>query len=321
MKKKSLPPKIIIKLGKYTWTTIWNLMMSQMAPSNKKGDYLRPESQFRNWINTQENNLYTPEKDRYILYVGMSCPWAHRTLIVRALKGLENIISVVTVNPDPLEGGWVIPNENNRPLAHLYQEASSNYTGRFTVPILWDNQTKTMVNNESSEIIIMLNDQFNDFGNNAQLDLYPSSLQEIIEQWNKKIYHNVNNGVYRCGFAQTQQAYEEACDQLFQTLDEIDQVLQNNRYLCGDILTLADIRLFTTLFRFDGVYYSLFKCSRQRIQDYQYLGKYLKDLYQLNGVAQTCDLKAVQKDYYSNLFPLNPGGIIPRLPKLDFFNN
>ena len=318
MPKKSLPPKTLIKLGKYTWTTFWNIMMSNLAPRNKKGAYIRPESELRNWINTDNNNPYKAEDKRYTLYVGMGCPWAHRTLIVRALKGLEDIISLVVVTPAPLEGGWVIPSENNRPLAHLYQEAQEGYTGRFTVPILWDSKSKTIVNNESSEIIIMLNDQFNNFAKFPELNLYPKELQEKIELWNEKIYHNVNNGVYRCGFAQTQTAYEEASRQLFETLDEIDLVLKTNRYLCGDILTLADIRLFTTLFRFDIVYYSLFKCSRQRIQDYEYLGDYVRELYQIKGIANTCDLESVQKDYFGNLFPLNPGGIIPIIPNINY---
>lgn len=321
MNKKSLPPKTLIKLGKYAWTTFWNVMMSQLAPRSKDGAYLRPASQFRNWIKTEPNYLYPPATERYVLYVGMSCPWAHRTLIVRALKGLEDVISVVIVAPAPLEGGWIIPEQNNRPLAQLYQEANPSYTGRFTVPILWDRQTQTIVNNESSEIIVMLNEQFNQFAHEPDVDLYPPSLQATIDQWNDKIYHYVNNGVYRCGFAQTQNAYDQACDELFQTLDEIDQVLKTNLYLCGEVLTLADVRLFTTLIRFDIVYYSLFKCSRQRIQDYEYLGKYVRSFYQLKGIAQTCDLKAVQQDYFGNLFPLNPSGIIPCFPNLHYLSD
>jgi putative glutathione S-transferase len=179
------------------------------------------------------------------------------------------------------------------------------------VPVLWDKQTKTIVNNESSEIIVMLNSQFNDFATNPSLNLYPDNLHEKIVKWNDQIYHSVNNGVYRCGFAQTQEAYEECCHQLFATLDEIDQILSNNRYLCGDCLTLADIRLFTTLIRFDIAYYGIFKCNRKRIADYQNLSGYMREIYQLPGVQETCNLDAVKQDYYGNLFPLNPGGIIP----------
>jgi glutathionyl-hydroquinone reductase len=311
-KNKSLPPSLIVVFGKLIWTTMWQMMMSKLAPGNNKGEYLRPESQFRNFINTEETNLYQPEKDRYRLYVGLSCPWAHRTLIVRTLKGLEDVISIALATPSPTEGGWVIEDEKGRrTLAALYQESQPNYTGRFTVPVLWDQQTKTIVNNESSEIIIMLNSEFNQFAKNPDLDLYPEALRQQIEQWNEKIYHHVNNGVYRCGLAQSQEAYEEAFKGLFTTLAEIDQHLETNRYLCGEQLTLADVRLFTTLIRFDVAYYGLFKCNLKRIKDYQYLGAYLKALYQLPGIAETCDLEAIKRDYYGNLFPLNPGAIIP----------
>lgn len=315
-KGKSLPPKIIIKLGKFVWTTMWHLMMSKLAPPSKSGEYIRPSSQFRNFVGTQ-GNPYQPAVGRYSLFVGLGCPWAHRTLVVRSLKGLEDIISVSIVSPSPIEGGWVLDREEEgcRTLAELYELAKPGYTGRSTVPVLWDSQTKTIVNNESAEIIEMLNSEFNEFAKHPNLDLYPEELKEKIDWWNEKIYNSVNNGVYRCGFAQSQSAYEQACNELFNTLDEIDAALKTNRYLCGDV-TLADVRLFTTLFRFDAVYYGLFKCNRRRIQDYQNLGAYLRDLYQLPGVADTCDLEAVKQDYYGNLFPLNPGGIIPTGPDM-----
>ncbi|MEB3212632.1 MAG: glutathione S-transferase C-terminal domain-containing protein, partial [Leptolyngbyaceae bacterium] len=198
------------------------------------------------------------------------------------------------------------------------QKAQSSYQGRSTVPVLWDSHTQTIVNNESADLIIMLNDAFNAIAHVPHLDLYPLDLQERIEQWNQKIYPAVNNGVYRCGFAQTQAAYERAVNELFQVLDEIDQTLATQRYLCGDRLTLADIRLFTTLFRFDSAYYGIFKCNRRRIQDYPHLSGYVRDLYQHPGVADTCDLEAVKRDYYGNLFPLNPGGIIPAGPDIDY---
>lgn len=317
-KGKSLPPKLIIKFGKFVWTTMWHIMMSNLAPRNKEGAYIRPSSQFRNVIGTEEENSYQPEVGRYKLYVGLSCPWAHRTLIVRALKGLEDAISVSIVSPSPIEGGWVLNQEEEgcRTLAELYQLAEPGYSGRCTVPVLWDSKTKAIVNNESSEIIVMLNSQFNEFAKNPTLDLYPEELREKIDGWNEKIYHSVNNGVYRCGFAQTQEAYNEVCDELFATLDEIDAALETSRYLCGDRVTLADVRLFTTLFRFDVAYYGLFKCNRRRIQDYKNLGAYLRELYQLPGIADTCNLEAVKQDYYGNLFPLNPGGIIPSGPDM-----
>ena len=317
MANKSLPGKLIVKTGKFVWTTMWRIMMSQLAPRNQTGEYIRPESQFRNTIRTTEK-LYQPAANRYRLYVGMGCPWAHRTLVTRALKGLEEAIAISIVYPSPDAGIWVLsePELGCNTVPELYQLSQSGYTGRCTVPILWDEQTNTIVNNESAEIIELLNSEFNQYARYPDFDLYPAELKEQIDQWNEKIYHAVNNGVYRCGFAQTQQAYNKASQELFSTLDEIDTVLASNRYLCGDRLTLADIRLFTTLFRFDIVYYGLFKCNLRRIADYNNLGAYLRDLYQLPGVAATCDLESVKQDYYGNLFPLNPGGIIPLGPDI-----
>ena len=314
-KNKSLPGKLIVKSGKFIWTTMWRIMMSQLAPSNKSGEYIRPASQFRNTIGIE---AYPAEKNRYRLYVGLGCPWAHRTLVVRTLKGLEDAIAVSIVYPSADEGIWLLsqPEEGCQTLPELYQLAQSGYRGRSTVPVLWDNKTQTIVNNESAEIIVMLNSEFNEFAHNPDFNLYPDNQKEEIDRWNEKIYHRVNNGVYRCGFAQTQSAYDTACTELFDTLDEIDAVLQTKRYLCGDRVTLADVRLFTTLFRFDIVYYGLFKCNRRRIRDYDNLGAYLRDLYQLPGVADTCDLDSVKRDYYGNLFPLNPGGIIPAGPDI-----
>lgn len=297
---------------------MWHLMMSKLAPRSQTGEYIRPASQFRNVVSKEADNPFKPETGRYRLYVGLGCPWAHRTLVTRALKGLEDAIAVTIVSPSPKEGGWIFnhPEEGCRSLAEFYEKAQPGYTGRSTVPVLWDTKTKAIVNNESSEIIVILNAEFNEFAKNPELDLYPDELQEAIDRWNEKIYHSVNNGVYRCGFAQSQEAYDKACSKVFSTLDEIDLALSDSRYLCGDRVTLADVRLFTTLFRFDAVYFGLFKCNRRRIQDYKHLGAYLRDLYQLPGVAQTCDIDAVKRDYYGNLFPLNPGGIIPAGPDM-----
>ncbi|MBE9004804.1 glutathione S-transferase family protein [Fortiea sp. LEGE XX443] len=319
-KAKSLPPKLIIGLGKLVWTTLWHIMMSRLAPRNQSGEYIRPDSQFRNVVSQAEGNPYQPATGRYKLYVGLGCPWAHRTLVVRALKGLENVISVSIVEPSAVSGGWVFTSEDEgfTTLSELYELAQPGYTGRSTVPVLWDKQTKTIVNNESAEIIVMLNSEFNEFATNPTLNLYPIEIKEKIDWWNQKIYTSVNNGVYRCGFAQTQEAYNKTCDELFDTLDEIDAALNTSRYLCGNNVTLADVRLFTTLFRFDIVYYGLFKCNRHRIQDYPNLGAYLRDLYQLPSVAGTCDLESVKRDYYGNLFPLNPGGIVPAGPDMAF---
>ena len=318
MANKSLPGKLIVKTGKFVWTTMWQIMMSQLAPSNKTGEYIRPESQFRNFVNTKPDHLYQPAAGRYRLYVGLGCPWAHRTLVTRALKGLEDAIAVSIVYPDPDAGIWALskPELGCHTVPELYQLAQSNYQGRSTIPILWDSKTNSIVNNESAEIIEILNAEFNQYAQHPDFDLYPPVLKEKIDWWNDKIYHAVNNGVYRCGFAQTQQAYEKANQELFTVLDEIDAALKTTRYLCGDRPTLADVRLFTTLFRFDIVYYGLFKCNRRRIRDYSNLGAYLRDLYQLPGVAATCDLESIKRDYYGNLFPLNPGGIIPTGPDI-----
>lgn len=317
-KGKSLPSSWLIKLGKFVWTTLWQIMMSKLAPRDRSGEYVRPISQFRKSVSTEEGNPYPPAAGRYRLYVGQSCPWSHRTLVVRTLKGLENAVSVSYASPSPYEGGWVLNQQEKgcRTLRELYELAEPGYEGRCTVPALWDEQTKTIVNNESAEIIAMLNSEFNEFATHPTLDLYPEGSRETIDQWSEKIYHSVNNGVYRCGFAQTQQAYDKACEELFANLNEVEAALENSRYLCGESVTLADVCLFPTLFRFDVVYYGLFKCNRHRILDYQNLGAYLRDLYQLPGVAETCHLESVKEDYYGNLFPLNPGGIIPSGPDL-----
>lgn len=297
---------------------MWQVMMSQLAPRNQTGEYIRPESQFRNWVSSNADNLYQPAANRYRLYVGLGCPWAHRTLVTVALKGLSEAIAVSVVNPSPDAGIWVLsePEFGCTTVPELYQLAQKGYKGRCTVPILWDDLTRTIVNNESAEIIEILNSQFVSFAEHPDCDLYPAELKEPIDRWNEKIYHTVNNGVYRCGFAQSQTAYDLASRELFSTLDEIESALADNRYLCGDRPTLADVRLFTTLFRFDVVYYGLFKCNLRRIADYRHLSAYLRDLYQLPGIADTCDLESIKRDYYGNLFPLNPGGIVPIGPDL-----
>ncbi len=310
-KTMGLPASWQIRIAKWAWRSLWRLMMSQLAPVGRGGDYRRPASGFRHAISRE--GRYPPEKGRYRLYVGVSCPWAHRTIIVRALKGLEEVIETVVVIPDVNSGGWVMgeASEGCTTLCQLYQLSSPGYRGRCTVPVLWDTKTKKIVNNESGEIIVYLNSQFNEWAKNPGLDLYPPSLQKEIDSWNEKIYEYVNNGVYRCGFAQTQEAYESACRLLFATLDEIDSHLQSHRYLCGESLTLADVRLFPTLIRFDAVYYSLFKCSIRPLQSYQHITRYLQDINNLPGVRDTYCLDTIKRDYYSSLFPLNPSGIIP----------
>ncbi len=311
-KRAALPPGLIVRTGKFVWNTMWRTMMSQMAPRSKSGDYVRPESVFR----TRE---IFPEAGRYRLIVGMSCPWAHRTLVTRALKGLEGAIALTLVYPSTDEGLWLFESDHSllgsRTLPEFYRACQSGYSGRSTVPVLWDSQTQTIVNNESADIIELLNSEFSDLATGP--DLYPENLRSEIDELNNKIYATVNNGVYRCGFAQTQFAYDEAVGELFTTLDEMDDRLSAHRYLCGDALTLADVRLFTTLIRFDVAYHGIFKCNRRRIADYKNLSGYLAEIYQMPGIADTCEIEAVKRDYFGNLFPLNPGGIVPIGPGWD----
>ncbi|ESA36253.1 glutathione s-transferase [Leptolyngbya sp. Heron Island J] len=315
----ALPPTLLIRTAKTIWTTLWRMMMSQMAPSDRTGAYQRPNSGFCDRIPSEK---FPATAQRYRLIVGMGCPWAHRTLIVRALKGLDTIIPITVVSPSGDEGCWVfdhpsaIESLNCRTMPQFYAKAQPGYQGRATVPVLWDSQTNTIINNESAEIIEILNNAFNDWATQPELDLYPAKLQGDINVWNERIYATVNNGVYRCGFAQTQVAYEAACNEVFETLDVIDDTLASQRYLCGNRLTLADVRLFTTLIRFDVAYYGLFKCNRRRIADYEHLSGYVRDIYQLSNIAATCDVEAIKRDYFGNLFPLNPGGIIPVGPDL-----
>jgi glutathionyl-hydroquinone reductase len=313
-----IPPSWMIQTGRSIWTQIWQLMMSQLAPKNDRGEYQRPQSEFRQRI----EGIYSSQPHRYRLYVGWSCPWAHRTLVVRALKGLEQTIDITLLRGDANAGGWALPESEYgcNTLAQLYRFANPGYTGRSTVPMLWDTHTNSIVNNESAEIIEILNAEFNDYANCPELDLAPVDLRDSIDHWNEVVYQTVNNGVYRCGFAQTQAAYDQAHRELFTTLDQINDLLTTQAYLCGDLLTLADIRLFTTLIRFDLVYYSLFKCNRRQVRDYPQLLAYVQKIYQLPGVAETCNFSTILQDYYGNLFPLNPGGIIPQLPDLSYLS-
>jgi len=307
-KRATLPPGLIVRTGKFVWNTMWHTMMSQMAPRDKAGAYVRPQSAFR-------NRDVSAEAGRYFLIVGMSCPWAHRTLVTRVLKGLEEAIAVITVYPSTNEGRWLFDTDQNLPfdacrsLPEFYSQCEQGYSGRATVPVLWDSKTGQIVNNESAEIIEILNEGFDEVASGP--DLYPEALRGKIDALNERIYSTVNNGVYRCGFAQTQEAYNQAVTELFDTLDDVDEKLASQRYLCGERLTLADVRLFTTLIRFDVAYHGIFKCDRNRIADYPNLSGYLREIYQMPGIAQTCDIDAVKRDYYGNLFPINPGGIIP----------
>ncbi len=291
-----------------------------------KGQFVRPSTTFRNWITADGSSGYPAEINRYHLYVSLACPWAHRTLIMRQLKGLTEAISVSVVDPVIGEHGWefsqgagCIPDSVNqaRYLWELYIKVDQHYTGRVTVPILWDKQTQTIVNNESREIIRMLDTAFAAVAP-AQFDLCPGALQPQIDQTIDTIYQPINNGVYRAGFATKQSAYDEAVTELFAALDHWEQVLDNQRYLCGNQLTEADICLFTTLLRFDSVYYVHFKCNLQRIVDYPNLWGYLRDIYQLPGVADTCNLDHIKRHYYISHPKVNPSRIVPKGPIIDF---
>lgn len=295
------------------------------------GHFVREESQFRNWITADGSpgpsgeGGFPAEAGRYHLYVCMACPWAHRTLIMRRLKGLEALIGVSTVNACMGEAGWTFSRDGDNidrlygstRLYEIYLRARPDYTGRVTVPVLWDREHDTIVNNESAEIIRMLNGAFDGLGA-KEGDYYPSALRGEIDRLNKYIYPNINNGVYRAGFATTQTAYEEAWRDVFNALDDLDERLAGRRFLTGPLLTEADIRLFTTLIRFDAVYYGHFKCNRRRIEDYPSLRGYVRDIYQQPGVAETVALDVIKRHYYTSHRSINPTGIVPLGPELDF---
>lgn len=293
-----------------------------------KGKFVRQESVFRNWITADGEagpsgeGGFKAEKGRYHLYVSLACPWAHRTLIFRAIKGLEEFIEVTVVDSLMLEHGWEFqgtgePLYGYQYLYQMYAHVNPEMNGRVTVPVLWDKQRETIVNNESSEIIRMFNTAFNHLtGNND--DYYPPHLQDDIEQWNERIYEAVNNGVYRAGFATSQPAYEQAYQQLFEALDQIDDQLSMQRFLTGSKITEADWRLFTTLLRFDAVYFGHFKTNKQRIADYKNISAYVRDLYQQPGVAATVNMQHIKEHYYRSHKGINPTGIVPLGQEYDF---
>ncbi len=296
------------------------------------GKFVRENARFRNWVTADGSpgpdgeGGFQAEAGRYHLYVSLACPWAHRTLIMRALKGLEELVPVSVVSPIMLEHGWTFDESTGstgdrlggRQFHHqVYTDAVSDYSGRVTVPLLWDTRRNTIVNNESSDIIRMFNSAFNDLTGNRD-DYYPEPLREGIDRWNERIYPAINNGVYRAGFATSQDAYEEAYDELFAELDALDAHLSRTRYLLGEQLTEADIRLFTTLIRFDAVYHGHFKCNRQRLEDFAQLPRYVRDIYQLPGVADTVDFDHIKRHYYASHRTINPTGVVPLGPDIDY---
>ncbi|SER60720.1 glutathione S-transferase family protein [Rhizobium sp. NFR03] len=308
---------------------IWHDVWYDTAAT--KGHFKRSESQFRNWV-TADGSAgptgeagFKAEAGRYHLYVSLACPWAHRTLIFRALKGLEDLISVSVVDYLMLSKGWEFkdgPGDTQdhlfgaKALSEIYVRADPKYSGRVTVPVLWDKKQNKLVSNESADIIRMLNTAFDGLTASTR-DFYPSELREEIDALNTRIYDTVNNGVYKAGFATTQEAYAESVEAVFETLDDLEERLSARRYLLGDRVTEADWRLFTTLVRFDPVYVGHFKCNIRRIVDYPNLQGYLKDLYQTPGVAGTVDMHHIKHHYYESHKTINPTGIVPEGPHLD----
>ncbi len=307
------------------WRDVW------YDTDTTDGKFEREAARFRNWVTPDGQpgpsgeGGFPAQSGRYHLYVCYACPWAHRTLIFRSLKGLEAHIGVSVVHPHMLENGWEFDREQEQTrdqlydfdyLYQLYLKAAPGYSGRVTVPVLWDRERETIVSNESADIIRMLNSAFDQLTGN-ELDFYPPALRQEIDVLNDEIYANVNNGVYRAGFATTQQAYEEAFGDLFRVLDKLEERLGRQRYLTGHQITEADWRLFTTLVRFDAVYYGHFKCNLRRIQDYENLYGYLRDLYQQPGIADTVHFDHIKQHYYYSHPSINPTRIVPLGPKLD----
>lgn len=296
------------------------------------GEFIRADSSFRNWVTPNGDAGpsggagFAAEAGRYHLYVSYACPWAHRTLIFRELKALQAVISVSVVHPLMPEESWVFADYpgatedqlyQSNFLYEIYRKADPDFKGLVTVPVLWDKQRETIVNNESSEIIRMLNSAFDAY-TNVDVDFYPQSLRAQIDEINQPIYNNINNGVYRAGFARNQRAYDRAYTQLFDTLDELETRLAGQRYLVGDRITEVDWRLFTTLVRFDAVYYGHFKTNRKRLVDYPNLWAYTRDLYQVPGVAATVNMDHIKTHYYGSHRSINPTGIVPQGPDIDF---
>ncbi len=297
------------------------------------GAFKRSAAQFRNWLTADGSagpsgkGGFKAEPGRYHLYVSYACPWAHRTLIFRELKGLSDLVTVSVVHPDMLDKGWTFVRDNDGAtgdnlygldFAHqVYTKADPGYSGRVTVPILWDKQLETIVSNESSEIIRMFNSAFNGITGNTD-DYWPEAMRDDIEEVNARVYSDVNNGVYKSGFATTQAAYDAAVAPLFDTLDWLENRLSASRYLLGDRITEADWRLFTTLIRFDPVYHLHFKCNRRRLIDYPNLWAYTRELYQWPGVAQTVNMTHIVRHYHYSHDSINPHRIIPVNPVLDY---
>ena len=300
---------------------VW--VKGSVSSNDQKGSFKRASSVFRNKISSN-HSTYLPETNRYHLYVSYACPWAHRTLIFRKLKNLENHISVDYVHPDMLEMGWSFEKNfpgtsgdslhNKRYVHEIYQLSDKDISTKATVPILWDKKTRTIVNNESSEIIRIMNDAFNDITKNKD-DYYPEKFRDQIDSINDTIYENINNGVYRSGFSKTQNSYEEAVKNLFTSLDIVNDILEGRDYLVGDILTEADIRLVPTLIRFDCVYYFHFKCNLKKISEYKNISRYLRNLFEEDAIKSTTNFEHIKRHYFYSHENINPFRIIPIGPE------
>jgi putative glutathione S-transferase len=299
-------------------------------PPTEEGAFKRPPSRFRDWVTADGASGYPAEAGRYRLYVSLACPWAHRTLILRRLKGLEEAVPVVAVRPIMGEQGWAFDRRGEEPESHpdpaldadylhqLYTRAEPDCTGRVTTPTLWDTATETIVSNESADIIRMLNREFDAVAGHPERDFCPPGLEEAIDDVNEWIYSDVNNGVYRTGFAETQAAYEAAFDRLFAALDALEDRLAERPFLVGDRVTEADIRLFVTLVRFDPVYHGHFKCNRHRLADFPHLWDHTRALYQHPDIVATVSFDHIKRHYYGSHPRLNPLGIVPKGPLLDW---
>jgi putative glutathione S-transferase len=303
--------------------TTGNTWLNEIADD---GAFVRATTRFRSSISREPGHRHTAEAGRYHLYVSLACPWAHRTLMVRALKGLEDVISVDIVHPYLTDKGWSFDTDFDGAtgdrvggqgfLQQIYRAVSPAYAGVITVPVLYDKQLSTIVNNESAEIIRLLNTEFNDLAKHPELDLYPHNLRSQIDELNAWIYPSINNGVYRSGFAQSQRAHDAAADELFDALDRVEDLLQDRQYLCGDTLTEADVRLFPTLIRFDAVYHTHFKCNRQLIAQYPAMHRYMGRIYHLPGIAETIDMEHIRFHYFFSHRHINPTGIVPKGPDI-----
>jgi glutathionyl-hydroquinone reductase len=289
--------------------------------TGNSGAFERHESQLRKQFTADGGSGFKAEAGRYHLFLAMACPWCHRTLLMRALKQLEDAVSVSFVEPLMLEEGWVFaapePITGANRAYEIYLKADPHYSGRVTVPILWDKQTGTIVNNESSEIIRMLNTEFAAFTGD-RTDYYPNALRGEIDRINARVYDTVNNGVYKAGFAARQEPYEKAFRELFDSLDWLERILSHQKFLAGDRMTEADVRLFPTLARFDAVYYSHFKCNRRHVYEYPALWRYTREIYAMPGVAATVDVAVFKQHYFGSHRIINPSGVVPLGPEISF---